>query len=676
GRGNAQVTYRRSAGDAQGRLHTTLEMTGTNVLYAHFPYPIHVHGGRIEIDSEKIRFEAVRGRGINGGTTELGGSIDLPSPGDEGQLRPLLVLAARKMPLDRLLAGVLSGPHAKLLADLHLAGEFDADTLIQLDDEGELDVHTELGFADASVTPGGGRFTVSGLAGKLTVARGRLHLPKMVGSRGETRIEIEAEADWTKPKRPWLAVRAQAKGLDFQDPIIDLVGAGADAGDSLDRFWKTYKPAGRFDAEVAYRLEGDAERDYLLTLRPTDLAFDYGGARVKLTETSGLIRISPERVEIEGMAGRFPAGRAAVSGNVKLGDEVVSTLRIEAEADELNATTRCFLPPNVVSVIDGLKIRGAYSVQIPRFVHRPGAREGVETDFSGVVQVRGAAFELGVDVRDFDGSIRLSSSTRAGESDAAVEIEVDARRMQVAGRQVEDFHARMQDRGPDADLVVHSLRGRYAQGRIVGKGAVDQDSGDYQIQLALTDAELWQMLRDQAAGEAVEGAKKERVPGALAASLSVQGNWRDAKRLRGRGDLRVRHGDLTGLPLAFGLLQISHLNMPVAHRFHNAGVSYYLQDGRIVFEHLELNSRSLQLAGSGTMDYPGGELNLALTTVNPRGMNLGALTDLINGVRNQLVTIRVTGTLDKPVTRVESFTGLTGVVASPGASDELILPRP
>ena len=93
--------------------------------------------------------------------------------------------------------------------------------------------------------------------------------------------------------------------------------------------------------------------------------------------------------------------------------------------------------------------------------------------------------------------------------------------------------------------------------------------------------------------------------------------------------------------------------------FDRAAISYYLQNGVMHFERIVLESPHMRLAGGGTMGLEDRKLDLSLTSDNPDGLKLGPVTDLIDGLRDQFITIRVTGTLDKPDTRVRQFTGFT-----------------
>jgi hypothetical protein len=118
------------------------------------------------------------------------------------------------------------------------------------------------------------------------------------------------------------------------------------------------------------------------------------------------------------------------------------------------------------------------------------------------------------------------------------------------------------------------------------------------------------------------------------------------------------------------LLRLAHLTLPTATTFDSAHVAYYLFHDRMVFESIELLAPTMRLGGRGQMSLPQQQLNIALTTSNPRGLNLGPLTALIAKVRDQLITIRITGTLDRPVTRVQQLQGLSEAVADVLGEDD------
>ena len=121
----------------------------------------------------------------------------------------------------------------------------------------------------------------------------------------------------------------------------------------------------------------------------------------------------------------------------------------------------------------------------------------------------------------------------------------------------------------------------------------------------------------------------------------------------------VRDAKLRGLPLAMGLLQVTHLTLPTDQPFQRAVSSYYIDGDKLILETVQIDAPNMRIGGSGSVDYRSRQLDLTLTTSNPAGLDLGPLTTLIDGLRDQLVTLRVTGTTDEPVIHVRQFDGIT-----------------
>jgi len=194
------------------------------------------------------------------------------------------------------------------------------------------------------------------------------------------------------------------------------------------------------------------------------------------------------------------------------------------------------------------------------------------------------------------------------------------------------------------------------------------------VQLELVDADLVKLTvsDDDAKTQAADAAgrrpvnipvpkssgKTPELKGEVSASFDITGSWADAKvPVLGRGDLIVRNASLTGVPLSMGLLKITHLTLPSKDRFNRALLSFYLRKDGVHFENIALMAPEMTISGRGAMTADG-RLALTLTTSNPKRLQLGPLSDLIDGVRNELATIQITGTLDKPKTTVRQFDGV------------------
>ena len=75
------------------------------------------------------------------------------------------------------------------------------------------------------------------------------------------------------------------------------------------------------------------------------------------------------------------------------------------------------------------------------------------------------------------------------------------------------------------------------------------------------------------------------------------------------------------------------------------------------FDELSLDGPSLTIAGAGTMMIPSTELNLVMVSRNTKAPRLGPVSDLLDMFKDELLAIRVTGTLESPRTGVTTLRG-------------------
>jgi len=266
--------------------------------------------------------------------------------------------------------------------------------------------------------------------------------------------------------------------------------------------------------------------------------------------------------------------------------------------------------------------------------------------------------------------LRALQRGKAG-SPIAVDVDLAAERAVVADRTITDIEAKLHRAAEsDAPLEVKKLHGKLYGGAVTARGKIDLATQRYNMRFNLGADDLQKFHhkgeppdddpgghegravdgegQDEGAGEG--GAEPTRMRGRLAAAFNVQGRADALDQAQARGQLRIDRAELYDLPLSLGLLQVSHLAMPVARSFTEARIDYYLKNGRFTFERIALDSPSLRMAG---------ELDLTLTSSNPTAIKLGPLTEVIDGLRDQLVTVRITGTLEQPRTKVKQLNGLT-----------------
>jgi hypothetical protein len=124
----------------------------------------------------------------------------------------------------------------------------------------------------------------------------------------------------------------------------------------------------------------------------------------------------------------------------------------------------------------------------------------------------------------------------------------------------------------------------------------------------------------------------------------------------------IRDAKLYNWPLTLALLQIVNLTIPEASAFGRADASYLLDGDLIHIDSVRLTAPTVEIFGSGSLRFDTHDMDLTLHARNPRGLKLGPITDIFGLLRDQLLTIVVDGTLEKPRASLRSFDSARRVI--------------
>jgi hypothetical protein len=193
------------------------------------------------------------------------------------------------------------------------------------------------------------------------------------------------------------------------------------------------------------------------------------------------------------------------------------------------------------------------------------------------------------------------------------------------------------------------MRGEVAGGGMSGQMTLvypDDGPSRYALELVVRDADVRALAWEQ----------DDAVKGRLTASLSLEGSWGDAAQRRGRGDVIVSGRELKRIPLVLGLLQVTNLALPLSSPFNEATAVYSLDGSKVIFERIKLTASNMLMEGNGSLDFETKKVDLAFTTDNPGGlMQLPFLKELWSGARNEMLKIRVRGTIQEPEVSAQSM---------------------
>ncbi len=345
-----------------------------------------------------------------------------------------------------------------------------------------------------------------------------------------------------------------------------------------------------------------------------------------------------------------------------------------------------------------------------------GASEaGSKLSWSSVIELQNASAMLGVAVTEFTGRLDVSLQQPMAGGLMLLDMRAQAEQVRVLDRLISPLsfqllstpgwvgntvsaahqnsganktgsqpanHAQVLDR-----LELRDLTGQCYAGKVMGSGTIIAGRpGGYSLQLVLDDAALGGIVNPRgyeatatsattvttptasstsssttttdSNGNNGRGTNGNRATGRLSANLSIEGIGDDVRTRRGRGEMVIREARLFEVPMAMAMLQIMHLTWPASRAFDRASARYVIQGETVQLDDLRFEAPDLQIIGGGTVQFPGLQLQLDMFTRNPHRQGWGALGEALDMVRDGLISIRVTGTLDQPVAKLQSFSGV------------------
>lgn len=710
GRGDVIVHITRDEGpEARSKARTELDITEANAVFKHLPYPIRATGGRITVEPSgtktvdgrtvdvppKVVFDGIEATGLHGGLAQLRGSVELTGQDAAIGIRPDVQVVVVGLPVDDLLFDALPDGRGQTLKKLKLTGEIDVNGKVFADDEGRPEAAMLVEMTDGQANPGDGSLAVTDLDARLITSLKKARLVRATAKHPEGAITASGSFDFSDPNNAKRELAGSVTNLLFEKIPFGAVSDLARVNTAWQEFLTRHQAKGRFDADLSLSDTGGDAAHRTVTVRPESVGFVNEGRSVELTNVTGTMVVTEEGVTLDKLRGSIDRGVIEANGTIGFGEPRRADVQLNASGTAVTESLKSVLPPVLDNLLTQLKIDGAYDMKISRLTVTPDADDGeLHTDLRGMVQLKRGSCTLGVEIAEMDGSLDIAASKRAGEDWPKLSIGLVGRSLVINGRRITDLRGHLKSATDRRCLLVPDLRGRMYGGAVGGSGLVELDTSRYQMRLMMSGVELGAFAaatpKDNNArpesdiavprADAEDPDAPRPLSGKLSAAIDLEGSWKKANSVRGRGNIQVTDGVMYDLPLSVGALQVVNLALPVNRAFDRAEIAYLFKDQAMVFERIGLHSSvevdhnqyvtNLSLKGRGTMALDTQALDITLTSTNPAGLNLGPLSDLIDGFKDQLVTIRVGGTVEAPQTRVEQLSALSGAWNDVFGSDD------
>lgn len=681
GRINLVVNLHRPLGmEAQYATTVDVQVNGGQAVMTAWPYPLALVRGKIRIEPHLAIIEGVEARGPTGALGVINGKVAFD---DASGLSPDVKVVGVNVPVDPFLLAAMAPPQDHWLELLNLQGRFDISGNVTRAPAGGVDFAFRTQVANAQARPLGGGYALDKLAATVDIRRGRFDIVEAQAYHGKTLIKASGQTRF-EGARPAFDLQVNAAEVNLRDPLFELLPPGHSAAADIKKQFAAHDLRGVVDAALRYRTASDpaqqAELD--LQVRPRWLGVNLGQGSVDLKDFRGFIRVEESALRLVDCSASVGDARINASGSMRFlsspaGPRGVD-LTLALKTSDVECEALKLFPPAVAQAVRSIELRGPAELSAARVIYRPETTTGQQVDFTGRLTLANARANLTAAVTELHATADITATLAPRAASPRLDLKIRAPSLRLADRHVEALTVRLVSAQNEGQLSLEQFSGSLYGGTIVGMGVVGVGQGaPYRLSLNLADVSLEPLLHPRAGNgtQAATTAPAATAPasqpptasrpgntGSVDASLSLEGVNGAPDERRGRGRVEVRNARLYELPFALAMLQILNLSLPTARSFDTASADYRLEGDIVRVDTLRFESPNLLISGDGALRLSDRRLALDLTSRRRTGPRLGPITDILEIVKDELVSIHVGGTLVEPQVQVRSLQGLRRTV--------------
>jgi len=474
-------------------------------------------------------------------------------------------------------------------------------------------------------------------------------------------IRLDARAD------PSLApLRVSMQGARFESGLVKSV-LGAGAGEQGVAMLAAASPRGRFDLDATLApTPGGWHASGVLY--PRTLALARPGGSVTLAHVDAPVQFTHEGLTCESFTARCDEGWA-IRGNVSLGRPGAGGMDIRGtfsvEASSLTPALRAALPAPVLEAL------GALSIEIAGPLTLEGVELAMTFPAGGVEPVIHCAGRL--NATQLSGDIGATITHARGRLDfiyddpgrgeASLDLKAILDAFHLSGIAMTNGRLRVTG-SPTGTLVMPLISADCHAGRLAGYASIATGGAgrrSFALDVRLSDLRFANVLQDlDSAPEEEASIPPDERRGLLSAGLNLRGVMGDVTTRRGRGQVTVLGGRIVSMPLLMGIVRISNLQLPLDERVDYALVDYFIDGDLVMIEEASVQSRNVTIYGFGTAAWPGLDLDMRFRSRSKARIPL--LSSMVEGIRDELITIQVGGTLRNPEVGLTTLPSTTRLV--------------
>ena len=500
----------------------------------------------------------------------------------------------------------------------------------------------------------------------------------MTGRRNEGSLVTSGSIDW-QDGTPDVELKLNARELLLDNALRDILPK------AVQESWNQHRPEGTTDLDLEYSSltpPEDAERPSApaaesadkikLALRPRKMSAMTDVFPYRLDDLQGEIIVDDKHVRLLNLTGRHGATMLHVNADGITGPVMDFKLNVLATDVNPDQDLMAALPESLVDVVKSISAEGLYSIRFdklhvrnsppsnrprPRPVStkpatataRPASTQPVDVDFDCTVTTTGSGkVDVGFPMTDIFGWTQLIGEVR---EDALTKLNgtINSSSYKLLGRSGSDLTAILRRPDYTEGLLLQSIRTRLAGGSVAGDVTIvshGEAPSQYAVEAVVQNANL---------AEVVGPTMKAPMNGTLSASFDVEGIFGDTANRRGRGRIQVHGEDMYEAPIILGFFRLVNFALPLRDGVNDVDVSYTLMRDQATFDSIQLSAPGLRIYGDGVLDFAKHEVNMTLNTENPDAWTLPLLNGLVRRAREELLQIRIKGSLEEPKVQALTF---------------------